>query len=110
MTTPRQRFITKDQLSTPFQERLTSTHQPGDEVWMWISQGKHVVGIVQGVTFCNQFMVTYDIAVKVEDTDLYLVTYGLRGGLTKPGADYPGDDDGMSKPEDTPYTSNRMHH
>jgi len=91
-------------------EALSSTHQAGDTVWLWHSKDKHVEGHVQGVTFSNGWIVSYDVAVEIQDSGLYVVTYGLRGGITKPGGDYPGDDGGLTKTSDTPYTSKRLHH
>lgn len=111
MALPKERFIPKDQLSFPLSGKLDSTYQPADKVWLWIDKDKHIEGHVQGVTFSNGFMVLYDIAVEIGDSGLYLVTYGIRGGMTKPGAPYPGDDGGLSKTEDTPYTNpHRTHH
>lgn len=111
MTTPKERFLTIDQLSPEMSFRLESTFQMGEDVWLWPSEDIHIEGHIQGVSFTDGHMVTYDVAVEVGNTGMYLVTYGIRGGITRPGGTYPGDDGGLDKATETPYTNpHRQHH
>jgi hypothetical protein len=95
MATPKERFITKADLIQNLAADLNSTFQIGEPIWLWYSKDIHVNGVIAGVTFQQGYLISYDVAIPVAGTDLYIVSYGFRGGMSKPGDTWPGDDDGL---------------
>lgn len=109
MATPKERFITKADLHNVAAD-LPSTFQIGDTIWLWYSSEIHAEGIIAGVTFQHGYLISYDVAIPIAGTDLYIVTYGLRGGMSKPNAPWPGEDEGLSVKASLPRNIGTMHH
>jgi hypothetical protein len=104
MSQIRERLFTREDLKRVTSNDLDSTFALGEDVWLWYDASVHVDGIIAGITY-QRDVLTYDIAIPVLGTQLYIVTYGIRGGVTKVGDAYPGDDGGLIKKEDAPAAS-----
>jgi len=110
MATPKERFITKADLMRNVAADLNSAFQIGEPVWLWYSKDIHVESIVAGITFQHGYLISYDVAIPIAGTDLYVVTYGIRGGMSQPNEAWPGDDDGLQMKASVPTNTGTMHH
>lgn len=84
-----------DLVKDPLEPVLPSTHQIGDDVWLWLDETTHIPGIVTVVNFEQHHAISYDVAVQVGSVDLYVRLYRLRGEMTKPNGTYPGPEGGL---------------
>ena len=104
-----ERLRTRGELKASSPTELDSTFKLGEDVWLWHNENVKVEGIIAGVNFSSQ-MVTYDVGIPVKGTDLYIVTYGIRGGITKPDETYPGVKGGLIDKVDVPVVSMNNEH
>lgn len=95
-----------DLVRDPREPELATSHQIGDEVWLWLEETTHIPGFITAVSFEAGGIVSYDVAVQVGSVDLYVRLYRLRGEITKPNGTYPGLHGGLESKASFPVPIN----